>query len=260
MTMIRIYIDDHPYEVEAGTTILEAARKHGIPIPTLCFHPALKPSGSCRLCAVEMTSATGRTAIMLSCILKAKENLRIQTHSESVIQARTKAFKRLLSMAPLSRRIREMAAGEGIVLPPVPDGCIRCRLCIRVCKEIVGQEALRMEKVDGRQMVVSVPNRCIGCGTCANLCPTHAIEIIDEGGVRTIKIRDDIIGHHPLERCEGCGKYYATPKQVALVEQRTAPHPHLKGHHKYCPACAKLFSDRLQVLKKQPPRQRFDKG
>jgi bidirectional [NiFe] hydrogenase diaphorase subunit len=257
--MIRIYINDQPYEIEAGTTVLQAAREHDIHIPTLCFHPALKPAGSCRLCAVEMTSTTGHTAIMLACILKGKEGLRIQTHSEKVIQARTKAFKHLLGMAPLSHRIREMAIRENIVLPPLPDGCIRCRLCIRVCKEIVGREALRMETVNHNHYVVPVPNRCIGCGTCANLCPTQAIRLTDEGGVRTIKIREDIIAHHPLERCEGCGRYYATPKQVELVEQRTAPHPHLKEHHKYCPACAKLFSDRLQILKKQPPKQQFSK-
>ena len=240
-------------------TVLEAAREHGIHIPTLCFHPALKPSGACRLCAVEMTSATGRSAVMLSCILKVKPGLHIQTHSDKVIDARTKAFKRLLSMAPLSRRIREMGRREGITLPPVPDGCIQCRLCIRVCKEIVGQEALRMETVNDRRQVVPVPNQCIGCGTCANLCPTHAIRMVDEGGVRTISIRDVIIGHHPLERCEGCGKYYATPKQVQMVERRTSPHPQLKEHHKYCPTCAKLFSNRLQIIEKQPPKVRFKK-
>jgi ferredoxin len=204
-----------------------------------------------------MTSASGRSAIILSCILKVKENLRIQTNSEKVVQARTKAFKRLITMAPLSRRIREMAKNEGIDLPPIPDGCIQCRLCVRVCKEIVGQEALRIEKSEGCIRVMSVPNRCIGCGTCANLCPTHAIRMVDDGGVRTIKIRDMVIGQHPLERCEGCGKYYATPRQVELVERRTAPHPQVKEHHKYCPTCAKLFSNRLQIAKKQPPKQRL---
>jgi predicted molibdopterin-dependent oxidoreductase YjgC len=258
--MKTIYIDNQPAKAKEGTTVLEAAREQGIHIPTLCFHPALKPSGACHLCAVEISSATGRTAIMLACILKVKENLRIWTSGEKVIQARTKAFRRLLTMAPMSQRIREMADREGIVLPPVPDGCIQCRLCVRVCKEIVGQSALHMETIDSRKQVVPLPGQCIGCGTCANLCPTHAIRMEDEGGVRTILIRDVIIGHHPLERCEGCGKYYATPKQVQMVERRTEPHPQVKEHHKYCPTCAKLFSSRLQIVQKQPPRTRFTKS
>lgn len=177
---------------------------------------------------------------------------------KKVFQARTKAFNRLITMAPLSHRIREMAKIEGVDLPPIPDGCIQCRLCVQVCKEIVGQNALRMETIEGHRQVMPVPNQCIGCGTCANLCPTHAIKVFDDGGVRTIQIRDVVIGHHPLERCEGCGKYYATPRQVELVERRTAPHPQVKEHHKYCPTCAKLFSNRLQIAKKRPPKQRLN--
>jgi bidirectional [NiFe] hydrogenase diaphorase subunit len=132
-------------------------------------------------------------------------------------------------------------------------------LCVRVCKEIVGREALRMERHGGRMLVVPVSGRCIGCGTCANLCPTHVIHVEDRGQLRTIKIRNTVIGQHPLERCEGCGKYYATEKHVHMAEERTGPHPQVKQHHHYCPACAKLFSDRLQFVQKHPPRQRFEK-
>jgi ferredoxin len=130
---------------------------------------------------------------------------------------------------------------------------------VRVCKEIVGQQALRMEKKGGHLQVVPETDKCIGCGTCANLCPTHVIEVVDRGKMRTISKGDVIFGRHPLERCEGCGKYYATEKQVDFAQKRTDPHPHVKLHHHYCPACAKLFSHRLQVMKKQPPRQRFSK-
>ena len=184
----------------------------------------------------------------------------IRTQGEAVQQARNKAFKRLIQMAPQAQRLHDLAHREGITLPQAPDGCIRCRLCIRVCKEIVGQEALRMEKQEGRLQVVPVAGRCIGCGTCANLCPTQVIQVIDQDQLRTVKINDVLIGVHPLERCEGCGKYYATEKQVHLAEQRTEPHPHVKLRHHYCPVCAKLFSDRLQTVQKHPPKQRFSKG
>ena len=256
---ITIQIDTRPVAVSDGQTVLEAARKNGIHIPTLCYHPALKPSGSCKLCAVEVVTPDGRTLIMLSCVLKAKAGMVIRTQGESVHDARAKALKKLVQMAPQARRLQDMAEREGIALPPAPDGCIRCRLCVRVCKEIIGQEALRMEKIGGQLQVVAVADRCIGCGTCANLCPTQVIRVIDEGQMRTVRTNDMIIGVHSLERCEGCGKYYATEKQVHQVEQRTEPHTHVKLRHHYCPACAKLFSDRLQIVQRHPPKQRFNK-
>jgi len=258
--MIRFTLNDQTIECNTGATVLQAAREHGIVIPTLCFHPALKPSGACKLCAVQVRAAAGRTTVMLSCLLKAKEGMAVSTDTPQVHEARTAAIHRLYAMAPMSQRIRDIAAAEGVALPLMPDGCIRCRLCIRVCKEIVGQSALRMEKVNGRDQIMPVPGRCIGCGTCANLCPTHAIRIMDQGSVRMIRIREELIGQHPLERCQGCGKYYATERQVRFVEHRTEPHAHVKTPHHYCPACAKLFSDRLQVMGKQPPRDRFNRG
>ena len=248
--MIKLTIDGAEYEAEDGMTVLEVARANNVAIPTLCFHPALKPFGSCRLCAVEVArSASGRPTAMLSCILKAKNGLAVHTTGETVARARSKAFRNLLTMAPQSERIIELARVHGIDPGPPPDGCVRCRLCIRVCKEIVGPGALRMEKHDGMNYVVPIEGKCIGCGTYANICPTRVIHIEDKDNVRTISIRDEIIGRHPLERCEGCGKLYATPKFLAHIEQRTTEHPHTKTVHHYCPTCTKLFSDRIQSVR-----------
>jgi NADH dehydrogenase/NADH:ubiquinone oxidoreductase subunit G len=253
--MITIYINDQAVSAEAETTVLQTARSHGIPIPTLCHHPALKPSGSCKVCSVAVEKISGEQTIMLSCLLRVKEGMRLWTDGALVQQARSKALLKLIAMAPMSERIRHLAEKEGIALPPAPDGCIRCRLCIRVCKEIIGKEALSMDRQDGRQLVVPAPDRCIGCGTCANICPTQAITVAEDGGMRTVSIRGSVFGRHPLLRCQGCGKYYATEKQIRLMEERTAPHPQVKEHHNYCSNCAKLFSDRMMVLEKQPPRQ-----
>jgi NADH dehydrogenase/NADH:ubiquinone oxidoreductase subunit G len=256
---IRFQLDGHELSAPKDETVLTVARKNGFHIPTVCFHPALKPSGSCKMCAVEVENIGGRSLVMLSCVLKAKEGMVIRTNGEAVHKARTKALRRLIRMAPQSGRLQEMAIAENITIAPAPDGCIGCRLCVRVCKEIVGQEALRMEKNAGRLQVVPDPEKCISCGTCANLCPTHVIQVVNQGAMRTVRKAETVFGQQPLERCQGCGKFYATEKQVDLAEKRTGPHPQVKHHHHYCPACAKLFSDRLQVIKKQPPKQRFNK-
>ena len=89
-------------------------------------------------------------------------------------------------------------------------------------------------------------SKCIGCGTCVNICPTDAIRMEDKDNVRTIFIRDDVIGRHPLERCEGCGALFATQRFLNHIHDRVTPHPDLKEHHRYCPTCSKLFSDRIK--------------
>jgi predicted molibdopterin-dependent oxidoreductase YjgC len=247
--MITIVIDGQPYEAEEGRTVLEVLKDNGFDIPTLCYHPALKPSGSCKLCAVEVAGrASGRKMAMLSCILRVKEGMEIKTRGELVERARTRAMRNLLLMAPQAEVLYSLARKYDIHVGSPPDGCIRCRLCIRVCKEIVGPGALKMEKRDGQNFVVPIEDACIGCGTCANICPTQVIKVVDHDNVRTITIRDDVIGRHPLERCEGCGRLYATPKFINHVHHRTATHADVKTHHRYCPTCAKLFSDRIKSV------------
>jgi ferredoxin len=149
---------------------------------------------------------------MLACVLKVKDGMIVNTSGDAVARARTRAFRNLLQMAPQARKIIELAKAYDIDPGPPADGCVRCRLCIRVCKEIVGPGALKMEKRDGMNYVTPIEGLCIGCATCANICPTNVIIVADQDNVRTISIRDEIIGKHPLERCEGCGKLYATPR------------------------------------------------
>jgi len=247
--MARITINGHFIEAEEGSSLLAVIRASGIKMPALCLHPALSPpSGTCRLCAVEMVTPAGLPRTKLACAMKIKPDMAVVTESERVHQARQQAFARLLQMAPHSVKIRALARQWGIDPGPEPDGCIRCRLCIRVCKEVVGAGALTMDKREGIPYVAPLSGRCIGCGTCANLCPTEAITITDADGIRTIMIRDEVIGRHPLQRCEGCGRHFATPKFLDHVHQHSAPHPETKQAHCYCPTCAKLFSSRVQAL------------
>ncbi|WP_022668008.1 2Fe-2S iron-sulfur cluster-binding protein [Desulfospira joergensenii] len=249
--MIEIRIDDRKIEAQEGQTVLSAAKENGIKIPHLCFHPALKPSGSCKLCGVEVASPTGKQVVMLSCIMKVKKGLEVKTDSPLVMEAREKAFNKLLQMAPDSGRIRALAKAYDVKVTPPPNGCIRCRLCIRVCSEIVGAKALKMEKTPEGPQVVPRAGQCIGCGTCANLCPTNVIRVLDEGNVRTIFIKEMIAGQHTLGRCEACGNTYATESFLRHVEETTQGHPDTKEHHHLCPSCVKLMSNRALTEKER---------
>jgi bidirectional [NiFe] hydrogenase diaphorase subunit len=247
--MIVIVIDGKACSVEEGLSLLKVLRANGKDVPSLCYHPALKkPIGACKLCAVEIRAQDKPWKVALSCAVKTREGLQVETASEAIRLARSKAIQQLLALAPQSGPLLKLAASHGIETPFQPDGCIRCHLCERVCREIVGADALKAVTREGRKYIVPVEGACIGCGTCANICPTQVIRVEDKETVRTISIRDEIIGIHPLERCEGCGKRFATPKFLEYIHHRTLHHPDVKEHHQYCPSCAKLFFKRKQPM------------
>lgn len=250
--MIQMTVNGQKIEVEEDTSLIKILREEGIAIPSLCYHPALShPIASCRLCAVEILGgepdAPGK--IKLACTLKAQAGLIVETDTEAVRQARTTAINHLLSLAPQSKILLQIAERYGLQTIPAPDGCIRCRLCVQICKEIVRADALRTIRITDRMFVVPVPGNCIGCGTCVNICPTKVIRIEDKDNVRTISIRDEIIGRHPLLRCEGCGAMFTTPRFLDHVHSRsTEHHPDVKEQHLYCPSCAKLIRRSIRAL------------
>lgn len=251
---ITIRVNGGELAVAEGANLLESLHAAGVRLPALCFHPALKsPSGVCRLCAVEI-ALPGRTPeVRRACLVKTAPGLAVRTESAAVNSAREKAMRALLKQAPQSERLFQLAAEFSIRVDPAPDGCIRCLLCERVCKEVVGAGALRLGRRDGRRLIEPIAGRCIGCGTCANICPTHVILVQDDEAVRTISIRGEVIGRHPLATCEGCGRRFATPKFLEVAHERAVDHhPDVKEHHRFCPECAKRLSPR--VTGALPPR------
>jgi formate dehydrogenase major subunit len=83
--MIKVNVNDQIVEVEVGTTVLDAAKKAGVNIPTLCHHPKLHPYGACRLCLVEVQ---GSRTLLPSCTTPAADNMIVQTETERVKKAR----------------------------------------------------------------------------------------------------------------------------------------------------------------------------
>jgi NADH dehydrogenase/NADH:ubiquinone oxidoreductase subunit G len=240
--MVKITINGKEHTVEEGERLLKVLQDRDIKIPHLCFHPSLTPAASCKLCVVEVKAKDKPHAVKLACAVKTKERLDVTTESAMIHQHRNRALGNLFTMAPQSEALMKIGAEFGLTMGAMPDGCIRCRLCIRVCKEIIGAGALKMVKREGRNFVVpSETGECIGCGTCANICPTDAIKTIDKNNVRTMMVGDQVIARHPLLRCEMCGRLFATSKFVRHVERREESHIRSKEHHNLCSTCTKLF-------------------
>ena len=193
--MISLTINDRPVQVAEGRTILEACREYDVPIPTLCYHPALEPYGGCRLCMVEVSTAQRPSRLVAACVYPCEEGLVIRTDTELVKKSRRMTAELLLAGARGSPEIQTLAAELGVesvrFTLPEDNTCILCGLCVRACKEIVGVAAISLIE-RGMAKKVSAPfqvasSRCIGCGTCVLICPTGAFKFEEVAGFHNVE-------------------------------------------------------------------------
>jgi heterodisulfide reductase subunit A len=184
--MVTLTINDKQVQAEQGTTVLEAARKTGIAIPTLCFYEAVKPYGGCRLCLVEVTQGN-RTQLAASCTYPVSEGLKVVTDSPEVLSARRLVIDLLLSRCPDVPQLRQMALEMGVEKPSFSGGkddCILCGKCVAVCHELQGAGAIGMVGRGVKRKVMTpfgeTSQTCRTCGACAFVCPTGHIKNIGE--------------------------------------------------------------------------------
>lgn len=180
MTMgtVSLKIDGRDVVAEEGTTVLDAARRAGIDIPTLCHHEKLEPLGGCRLCMVEVESR-GKSRLVVSCVYAVEKGLNVRTRSEKVDRVRKGVLELLLAHAPDSPQLdtlaREYGAKRGR-FDPEPAFCILCGLCVRYCAEVVGKNAVGFIDRGTRREISFIPEiaskECDACKACFPLCPT----------------------------------------------------------------------------------------
>ena len=212
MAKINIKIEGIPFEVEAGLTILEAAKACGFEIPSLCaYNHGECSQGSCRVCLVEATGARGLVA---SCVYPVAEGMEITISSPKATAARRSSVELLLSnhnkncqqcekngkcellhVAKITGARDDMYQGEQTpttldrLTPSIvrdTSKCILCGRCVERCKNAHGLGILGFEKRGFNTIVAPAEDRsfanspCILCGQCVSVCPTGALMEVSE--------------------------------------------------------------------------------
>ena len=157
--MINITIDGKGLQVEAGTSVIEAARENGIEIPHFCWHPRLSVSGNCRMCLVEIEKMP---KLAIACATQASEGMVVHTSTPRVIDAREAVMEFLLINHPLDC--------------PICDEAGECKLQDYAYKYSVGDSRFSENKVHKPKRVALGPHvmldveRCIMCSRCVRFC------------------------------------------------------------------------------------------
>jgi len=201
--MVNLTIDGKAIQAEEGSTILQAAQAHGMRIPFLCYHPAIKAIGSCRICVVEVKPGPPRP--QPACTTRVAEGMEVVTNSERLQNIRRELVKFMLINHPLDCpwcdkggecELQNLTHELGIaevdyeaVRKPINNDfesklieryntrCVTCGRCVRVCNDRVGASAINFENrayftdLGSGQM----PLNCEFCGTCIEVCPVGAL-------------------------------------------------------------------------------------
>ena len=222
-----ITINGIPCACEKGEFLLQVARRNGIEIPTLCHHDAIAGQGCCRLCIVEVVER-GRGKIVVSCVYPVEHECEVYTDSEKVRRQRGMILRLLEKRAPASPEIKALC--EKYNAPEIDrfvkvDGsrCVLCGLCVKACGELSVGSISTVNR--GVTKEIATPYHepssvCVGCGSCASVCPTGAIEIVETADTRTIWGKT-----FRLVRCERCGKVIGTPEELAYAARKSGHEP-----------------------------------
>ena len=213
--MINLTINGQRTAAEEGSTILEAAKKLHIKIPTLCYHPDQAVKANCRICVVEVK---GQRTLVPACGYPVSEGMEVETHSPLVRKVRKNILELILSHHPqdclkCSRcgtcELQEIAYDLGFHQEPRydhdvrgmgiddsspsilrdPAKCIACGRCEYACSEIQTVHALTKEHRSYESVITTAYNKplaetvCVNCGQCVQACPVGALTVHEEEDV-----------------------------------------------------------------------------
>lgn len=207
MDMLNVKINGISVSVEKGSTILDAARKAGVEIPTLCFMKEKNEIGACRICVVEANEGRG-FRIVTACVYPVSEGMEVLTNTEKIQKARRTTLELILSThekkclscvrstnCELQKLCRDYGVEESAFEGFKPtyeldtstphlvrdnNKCVLCRRCVAACNEqyvgVIGANNRGIDTAIGTPFEVSLSNvPCISCGQCTVVCPTGAL-------------------------------------------------------------------------------------
>ncbi len=227
---VTLTIDGRSVTVSAGSTILQAAQKAGVFIPTLCADDKLRPFGACRLCLVEVKG--DRRPMLPACTTPATNGMIVRTSSPLIDKTRRNIVELLLSdhpqdclTCPQNNRceLQAIAAYVGVrqmrfrgekrsyeIDDSNPffvrdlDRCILCGKCVRVCDEIQGRNAIHYAYRGFGTKIATAMDRplndsnCESCGQCISVCPVGAL-------VPKSQLRHGVPSGETVTICPYCG-------------------------------------------------------
>ncbi|MBI5136739.1 MAG: formate dehydrogenase subunit alpha [Nitrospirae bacterium] len=202
--MISLTVDGAPVTVPPGATLLDAARRSGADLPTLCHMDGMSPAGSCRLCVVRLA---GQALPVTACDTPCAEGMAVTTTDDGLAAQRRATLSLILEGHPAPCRdpgdprgpceLERLAGALGIPLPapgppPAVDrahpaihfslaACIQCGRCGRACGEIQGHGVITWQgRAARRRLAFSgtdslAGSACVACGQCVASCPTGAL-------------------------------------------------------------------------------------
>ncbi len=239
--MIQFTIDGKTVSAQRGESLLKIAKEQGFRIPHLCYHEAVKPYGACRLCLVEVTRTSHgrkRTQLTTSCNYPALEGIEVVTTSERINRNRRMIIELLLARSPRARRLQDLAAEYGVEkvrFSRSDADCILCGLCVQICRDVVGVDALgfvgRGVNKDARPPFGEPSKECIACGACVETCPADCIKMEESHTMRTIVRWERSL---PMRVCEDCGYPFAPTFQLMHFARQTGKP---LGDFRLCPDC-----------------------
>ena len=254
-TSIDFELDGVPMQARAGESLLQAAARHGIEIPRLCFKEGYRADGNCRACVVEID---GERALAPSCCRAPRPGMKVRAASERARSAQRMVLELLLADAPehprpddelrrwaqaLGARSDRFAAREQPAVdrshPAIEvslDACIQCGRCVRACREEQGNDVIGYAgRGDQARIVFDMgdplgASSCVACGECVQACPTGALS-------PRLPAHDPHAGKPALGRasdrqvdslCPFCGvgcqvTYHVHDERIQRVEGRDGP-------------------------------------
>jgi len=243
-------LDGRSVDARPGETILQAARRHGVEIPHLCYTDGLRPDGNCRACVVEIS---GERPLAPSCCRTPTEGMQVSSHSERARHSQKMVLELLRSDVADTAYTREselelwadkldigparfparVQPAQDVSHPAIAvnlDACIQCTRCQRACREEQVNDVIGYAQRGSQAEIVfdigdpMGHSSCVGCGECVQACPTGALMPGGEVGLAAPDKTVDSV-------CPYCGvgcllTYHVKDNRILYVTGRDGPANH----------------------------------